>query len=149
MAPCSSGVVRLQWTTSRVFENLLQVPTMMRRSSASKYQMRNVRCVFYGILLRQETAKASPTDNDLFIRPGKAHAYTFNIIDYLLESVWLGPGTLPMAPEIEGKDTESVAEGAVNIEIRFVVTCSTISWTVSESIVVSSLPYPCLAHREG
>lgn len=101
---------------------------MMRRSSASKYQMRNMRCIFDGILLRQETAKASTTDDDLSFRPREIHAYSLNVVDNLLESIWFGPGTLPMAPEVEGEDTKLVPEVAVNVEVGFVVTWSTISW---------------------
>lgn len=100
----------------------------MRRSSASEYQMRYMRCILDGVLLRQKTAKASTTDNYLFFRPREVYAYTLNIVDDLLESVWFGPGTLPMTSEIEGEDTKLIAEIAVNVEIGFMITYSIISW---------------------
>lgn len=71
--------------------------------------MGNTGSVFDGVLLGKEATEASATNDHLLLGPKKMCTYTLDIFDDLFEGVWLGPGALPMPPEVKGQDTKSVA----------------------------------------
>lgn len=74
-------------------------------------------------MLCQETPK-TPTADDYLAVVGKMLAQTFDVVDYLPKRVWLGSGTLSVAPEVEGQDAQLITELAIDCKIRPVVTCS-------------------------
>lgn len=72
----------------------------MRRCGSPKDQMRDSRSILDGVMLRQKTAEAAATDNDLVVS-GKMLPHTLNIIDDLFKCVRLGQRALAVPAIVE------------------------------------------------
>jgi hypothetical protein len=75
--------------------------TVVRRSGPPKNQVRNIGCVFYGIMNCEEAAETSAADNDLFVM-GEVLSQALDIIDDLLKCIRSGMAALAVPSEIKG-----------------------------------------------
>lgn len=88
--------------------------TMVRCGGSSKNQVGNLVSILQGILLCNESPKASSAYNRL-LASEEVLSQALNIVDNLRECVGLGAGALSMATKVERDHAKAIVELTINV----------------------------------